>query len=195
LTTGSYDEAKMFLDENKKLAIKIADESVIHKSDLGLVQLNISNGKQLHDAFNQISSNAKQNKVSKDKSQFLLQKMYPAGVELIIGAHFDPLLGPVIMFGAGGIFVELYQDIVFKVVPVSKQDARDMIDEIKTQLLLDGFRGLPQIDRTKLSDIIYSFGRLIQENTHIIEMDINPLLWPKGFDHPVVVDCRATVAD
>ena len=102
--------------------------------------------------------------------------MYPEGVEMIIGASMDPLLGPVIMFGTGGIFVELYQDIVFKILPVSKQDAKDMISEIKTQKLLDGFRGLPIINRNKLSEIIYSFGKLIQENTHIMEMDINPLL-------------------
>jgi acetate---CoA ligase (ADP-forming) len=195
LTTEMYTEAKKFLRRNDILAVKIADENVIHKSDLGLVQLNISNGEQLQNAFDQISKNAKRNQATVNTSSLLLQKMYPKGVEMIIGASMDPLLGPVIMFGTGGIFVELYQDIVFKILPVSKQDARDMISEIKTQKLLDGFRGLPNIDRSKLSEIIYSFGKLIQENTHIMEMDINPLLWPGGFDHPVVVDCRATIRD
>ena len=195
LTTRSYTEAKKFLHQNEKLAVKIADENVIHKSDLGLVQLNISDDLQLKNAFDQISANAKKSKATANISSLLLQKMYPDGVEMIIGASMDPLLGPVIMFGTGGIFVELYKDIVFKILPVSKQDAKDMISEIKTQKLLDGFRGLPIINRNKLSEIIYSFGKLIQENTHILEMDINPLLWPRGFDHPVVVDCRATIRD
>jgi acetyltransferase len=195
LTTDSYNDAKIFLQQNKNIAVKIADENIIHKSDLGLVQLNISDELQLKNAFDRISVNAKSNHITANTSALLLQKMYPQGVEMIIGASVDPLLGPVIMFGTGGIFVELYQDIVFKILPVSKQDAKDMISEIKTQKLLDGFRGMPIVDRNKLSQIIYSFGTLIQENTDILEMDINPLLWPGGYDHPVVVDCRATIQD
>jgi acetyltransferase len=191
--TGNDNQARQFLSENKKLVAKIADPEIIHKSDLGLVHLNISEEAQLQNAMQQIKFNAEKHQVSANASQILLQKMYPKGVEMILGANLDALLGPVIMFGTGGVFVELYRDIVFKVLPVSKQDTLDMVEEIKTQKLLDGFRGLPVVDRTTISDILYSFGKLIQENTQIIEMDINPLLWPGGYDHPVVVDCRATI--
>ena len=160
-----------------------------------MIQLNISDTQQLENAFIRISQNVVKHLAQKGAHRFLLQKMYPPGVELILGTSKDPLFGSVIMFGVGGIFVELYQDIVFKILPVTRQDAQDMIPEIKAGKLLDGFRGLPEVDKSLLSDLIYSFGKMIQENPQIIEMDINPLIWPKGSDHPVVVDCRATVSD
>ena len=121
--------------------------------------------------------------------------MFPSGVEMILGASIDPVLGPVIMFGIGGIFVEVYQDIVFRILPVTHNDICEMIAEIKAEKLLMGFRGLPQINKNILVKLIYSFGQLILENTQIIELDINPLLWPRGYNHPVVVDCRATVTE
>ena len=195
LITTKIADAKNFLDQHGPLAVKIADENIIHKSDLELIQLNISDEQQLENAFIRISHNVEKHLAQKGTHRFLLQKMYPPGVEIILGTSKDPLFGSVIMFGVGGIFVELYQDIVFKILPVTRQDARDMIREIKAGKLLDGFRGLPEVDKSLLSDLIYSFGKMIQENPQIIEMDINPLIWPKGSDHPVVVDCRATISD
>ncbi len=195
LITSDITEAQNFLARHENVAIKVADEKIIHKSDLGLVQLNISSPDQMQAAFVQISQNLEKHSLSADTPSFLLQKMYPAGVEMILGSSIDPFFGPVIMFGVGGIFVELYQDIVFKVLPVNLHDALAMISEIKAEKLLEGFRGLPKVDKKVLSESIFALGKLIQENTQITEMDINPLLWPAGFDHPVVVDCRITVTD
>ncbi len=119
-----------------------------------LIQLNISDEQQLENAFIRISQNVEKHLAQKGTHRFLLQKMYPPGVEMILGTSKDPLLGSVIMFGVGGIFVELYQDIVFKILPVTRQDAQDMISEIKAGKLLDGFRGLPKVDRNLLSNLI-----------------------------------------
>jgi hypothetical protein len=114
------------------------------------------------------------------------------GIELILGAKRDSVYGPVIMIGIGGIFVELYKDVVFRVLPIDFADAQEMISELKGIKLLKGFRNLPSLNLRKLAKIILNFSYLIAENSNILEIDLNPLIWTHDTNEPVIVDCRMT---
>ena len=98
------------------------------------------------------------------------------GTELIIGTTTDPQFGPMIMFGIGGIFVEVYKDVSFRLIPITPNDAKEMMGEIKGKALLEGIRGLPRADPDEVVDILLAVSKLIEENPDIDEMDINPLL-------------------
>ena len=193
--TDNIDEAMAFLEREKKIVIKIANEEVIHKSDLGLVRLNISTRDQLSAAFSDIAIAAEGSLGKGHPAKYLVQKMIPPGIEMILGSNIDKQFGPVIMFGFGGIQVELYRDIVFKVLPLTDADALSMITDLKAAKIFDGFRGSPAIDKSRLADLIKYFAKMIADNPQIIEMDINPLIWPADYDQPVVVDCRMTVTE
>jgi acyl-CoA synthetase (NDP forming) len=195
LLTDDFEQARLFMEKEKSVVVKTGNEEVIHKSDLGLVRFNISSIPDLKNTLNDITKKVSRQVPDNSRIQFLLQKMVPAGIEMILGSSLDPTFGQVIMFGAGGIFVELYQDVVFKISPLTRYDARTMISEIKSQKILNGFRGLPKVDKKVLVELIYSFAQLVEENPQIVEMDINPMIWPAGYQHPLVVDCRMTVVD
>jgi acetyltransferase len=195
LITTELEQARLFMEQEGALAVKTGNEEIIHKSDQGLVKLNISSPEMLQSAFSDISASVSGQLSDNSPVQYLLQKMIPAGVEMILGASYDPTFGQVIMFGAGGIFVELYQDVVFKICPLTRYDASCMVSELKSQKILDGFRGLPKVDKEVLAELIYSFARLVEKNPKIYEMDINPLIWPAGYKRPLVVDCRITIME
>ncbi|MEM2543199.1 MAG: acetate--CoA ligase family protein, partial [Candidatus Korarchaeum sp.] len=112
----------------------------------------------------------------------------PPGAELIIGLIRDPQFGPTVMFGLGGIFVEVFRDVSFRVAPLSEQDAETMIKEIKAYKLLTGFRGAEPVDINAIKDALIKVGRIGVENEEIAEMDLNPVIaYPKGIK---VVDAR-----
>jgi len=190
--TESYETSRSFFTGNHPVAVKIANQDIIHKSDLGLVKTGIKTIEELADAFNEIEEAATGNLPVGSKPDFLVQKMIPIGLEFILGAKWDINYGHIIMFGIGGTFVEIYRDIVFRVLPVSLDMATEMINEIKAQKLLDGFRGVPEINRRDLAKMIVAFGHLIQDNPQITEMDINPLIWPAEGGQFWAVDTRAT---
>ena len=195
LITDNREEGFSFLKKYQKIAVKIANEDVIHKSDLGLVYLNITTPAELTAAFSDITEKVSKNPSQKIRVKYLLQQMIPGGLELILGSSIDPLFGPLLMFGIGGVNVEIYRDIVFKLLPLGKSDAGSMIDELKSNRIFDGFRGMPAINKSALAALIRNMARLITEHPQITEMDMNPLIWPSGYDHPVVVDCRMTVSE
>jgi hypothetical protein len=195
ILTGDVEKAGKFMNRENSVAVKSGNPEVIHKSDLGLVQLNISSAGGLQKAMQDISQRFPITDKDESGKKFLLQKMVPRGVEMILGASCDPLFGKIIMFGIGGITVELYQDVIFRISPLSRKDASDMLEGVQSQEYLNGFRGLPKVNRKIMTDLIYSFALMIQENPQIIEMDINPLIWPQGYQKPVVADCRVTVSD
>jgi acetyltransferase len=117
------------------------------------------------------------------------------GIELVLGGKRDPLFGPVLMVGIGGIFVEVLKDVAFRIAPVNAYQAREMLSELRSQALLDAFRGHAAIDRVSFAYTIQHFGLLLAEHPEIAEMDLNPLVWSAKEKRAVVVDVRATLCD
>jgi acetyltransferase len=131
-------------------------------------------------AFQQIMSNARQFNPLAEIEGVLVQEMVPAGVDLIAGISRDPVFGPTVIFGLGGIFVEVLQDVSLRVPPLTREDALEMTEEIKGGRILDGFRGLPAVNREDLAVIILKLSRLALDFPRIIELDINPLVCSAG---------------
>ncbi len=157
------------IDLKFPLALKVSDESILHKSDVGGVKIGLIGLYDLLDEF------AIMKKKFPD-SQFLLEEMAPRGVEYIVGVTQDPVFGPVIMLGTGGIYTELYHDVTFRRHPISRNDAMDMIREIKSGRFCDGFRG-DKINCESLADLLMKVDAMVSDQKLEIEsMDLNPVI-------------------
>ena len=176
-----------------KTALKIANEEIIHKSDAGLVKLNLSSPIEIENAFMEIKIKAETLLPKSAKPRLLAQKMATDGIELVLGAKRDPIFGPVIMFGIGGVFIELYKDVVFRVAPLDEQTIVQMIDELKGKKILDGFRNFSPVNKRVLIKTILNFSVLVIEHPEIAEIDLNPLIWSSDDDQPIIVDSRCTI--
>lgn len=189
LVARSEDEAvKLFRSIGSPVALKILSPEVIHKSDAGGVKLNLQNEDQVREAYRQIISSFR----DKTVTGVSVQDMAKPGVEVIIGVTSDPTFGPVMMFGLGGIFVEVLKDVSFRSIPLSEYDAEDMIEEIRGYALLKGYRG-PTSDVPALRDLLLKLSELVMENPEIKEMDLNPVfVYPKGYR---VVDARIILGE
>ncbi|MEL9999083.1 MAG: acetate--CoA ligase family protein [Thermoplasmata archaeon] len=192
--------AKTLLAKNKEEAIqlsknlkyplvaKIVSPQIIHKSDVGGVVLNIKNEIELEQAYDKIMNNVKKNVSNAEILGIALQEMAPQGVESIIGSTKDIQFGPTVMFGLGGIFVEIMKDVSFRIAPFSKSTAIDMINELNGKSILYGVRGEKPKDIESLSDAISRISQLVTEFPEIKELDANPtLVYENGI---CVVDAR-----
>lgn len=168
------------------LAMKIVSPDILHKSDVGGVILGIESPEKVRDAFGRMRAVAE-----RTGSRFegaLMERMAKPGVETIIGAKRDPQFGPVIMFGVGGIFVEIFKDVAFRVAPIDRADAMEMINELKALPLLKGARGRKPVDLESLADSLIRAAKLMIENSEVSEIDLNPTM---GYeDGCKVVDAR-----
>jgi len=187
IITKEVNDAIKFAKKNGyPLALKVVSPDVIHKTEVNGLILNIENEKQIRQGFYDLSKNMK--KIHARLSGIFVQKMIKGGHEVIVGGKKDPTFGQTIAFGLGGIFVEVFDDISFRIVPIEKQDAKQMIKEIKGYKILKGFRGKPKADMNSLIDILMKVSRLLKENPEIKELDLNPVFaLPKEV---VVVDAR-----
>lgn len=164
------------------VVLKVDSPDIPHKTEADGVKLNLKNKGEVRTAFSEIINNAKAYKPDARLNGVLVQEMLAGGTEVIIGVTRDPVFGPVIMFGLGGIFVEVLKDVSFRVAPVSPGDARDMIEEIKGHAVLKGVRGKPPADTEAIVDVILKVSALVTDyRDSIEELDINPLVvFPKG---------------
>ena len=122
-----------------------------------------------------------------------VQNMAPPGLEVIVGMATDPQFGPVLMFGLGGVWVELLKDVSFKIVPLTKRDARSAIREIRAARLLEGFRGSDPVDKSALEDILLRVSEFVAETPEVAEMDLNPIFaYPDG---AIAVDARVILGE
>lgn len=156
------------------LVAKIVSPQILHKTDVGGVKINLQNEQQVKDAFNDMYG-----RLSKEYEVkgILLEKMVPKGVEIIVGLQNDPQFGPVIMVGLGGIFTELFKDVSFRVLPISKNDAFEMIEDLKGKMLLKGYRGSDSIDLNMLTDALVNIGKFGFEMSPYYEsIDFNPII-------------------
>ena len=166
------------------VVLKLMAEDVIHKSDTGAVKLNIKSKEEVEQAFNELM-----NIPSQSEKNISIQKMADEPItELIIGMTTDAQFGPALMFGIGGILVELLEDVSFRIAPIEEYDAKEMIKEIKGFPLLDGFRGKPKADIQAIVDVLMKISDLVTKHEEIFEMDLNPMfIYEKGL---VCVDAR-----
>lgn len=190
----TVDEAQKFAKEvGYPVVMKIVSEDIIHKSDAGGVVVGPKNAREVDEAFNKILINAKNYKADANIRGVFISQMVPKATEVIVGVTRDPTFGPVVMFGLGGIFVEIMKDVVFRVAPFPKDEARYMIDEIKSKPMLYGARGTKPADIDALVDTIYIISQLVSQVDDIKELDINPLFaLEKGAS---AVDARITLTE
>lgn len=171
------------------VAMKIVSGQILHKTDAGGVVLGLKSETEVRRAFRTIVENAKKFASAVVVDGVLLEKMAPPGEEIILGVNrYD--IGPLLMFGLGGIFVEVFRDVVFRLAPIERMEANRMIREIKGFKLLTGFRGRPKADLDALERTLVSLSALAVNHPEIIEMDINPLLLHGEGKGATVVDCR-----
>jgi len=172
------------------IALKIASPQVVHKTDVGAVALNIKTKEGLRRAFRKLILDVKRKVPNLKVLGILVQEMVENGKEVIVGGKKDSQFGQVLMFGGGGILTEVLEDVSFRVCPVSKKDAKEMIEETKYYKVLKGYRG-KRCDIDALVDILLKTSRLLEENQEIVELDINPVMaLEKG---AVAVDARIII--
>jgi acetate---CoA ligase (ADP-forming) subunit beta len=175
-------EATTYADQiGYPIVLKIVSPDIIHKSDAGGVKINLKNATEVEAAYNQILENAKNYKPDAKIVGVLVAEMAPAGTEVIVGAVKDVQFGQTVMFGLGGIFVELLKDVNFRVAPLTTEDAKEMITQLKAFPLLNGYRGAAPADLDALVTILCNVSRLVMEHPEIKELDLNPVMaYPKG---------------
>jgi acyl-CoA synthetase (NDP forming) len=168
------------------VAVKLASERVLHKSDVGAVRLNLLDEAAVKRVFEEIKQDGMEG--------IQVQKMIPSGVELMIGVTEDPLFGPLIAFGLGGIHVEILADVRFRVTPLTDRDAEEMIREIRGYRLLQGYRGHPPADVKAIQEVLLRVSRMVEDIPEIRELDLNPIFALPPGQGCSVVDARIRVA-
>ncbi len=184
LTTSKTDTLSAAEQIGFPVVLKLMAEDIVHKSDTGAVKLNLKNKQEVENAYEELMKipSQKEKKIS-------VQKMADEPItELIIGMTTDPQFGPALMFGIGGILVELLEDVSFRIAPITEYDAREMIKEIKGFPILDGYRGKPKADLDAIVKTLLTISELVVEHEEINEMDLNPVfIYEKGL---ICVDAR-----
>ena len=173
------------------VAIKILSDEMTHKTDYGGIHLGLASvdvvEKRSHDMLNQMAESS----IEAQPYTLMIQEMIHDGIEVILGGKRDPHFGPVVMFGLGGIHVEIYDDVTFRVAPLTDYDARSMIEEVRGSRIFQGYRGKAPTNRESLLQSLLSLSQLMVENPNIVEMDINPLIVTS--ESAVAVDARGRI--
>ncbi len=177
------------------VVLKILSKDIVHKSDAGGVKINLRDEEAVKRAFVEIMDNARnygaQRGIQVDLSRgVLISSFAEMGTEVIVGVTKDAQFGHAIMFGLGGIFVEVLRDVTFRLIPLTETDAREMIYEIKASKILEGVRGQPPRDTESLVRVIMAVSKLIEENQQISELDCNPVFLYERGKGALVVDAR-----
>ena len=182
LVTKSLDDAVHFAQGiGYPVVLKGSSSTLTHKTELNLIELNIKDEEGLEKAYKTLEERG-EGKLD----GILVQQMIKGDREFVAGLIRDPQFGPCVMFGLGGIFTEVLKDVTFRIAPLEKRDALEMMDEIRAKKLLDEFRGKPAVNRDVLADTLINLGRIGLEIDGIDEIDINPLI-VQG-DTPIAVD-------
>ncbi len=170
------------------VALKVSSPDIVHKSDAGGVQLNLDTPEAVEKAYGELLARVKNSCPQAKIDGVLVNKMAPAGQEVIIGMNRDPQFGPIMLFGLGGVLVEIFRDVVLWHPPLSRKDALEMIQQIKGYPVLAGYRGQPPVDMNALADCLLAVAQLAEENPKIVEIDLNPVFaYPQG---ALVADAR-----
>ena len=157
------------------VVLKLISPDILHKTDAGCIKLSLANTDEISEAYHEILENATKVEPSAEVKGFLVQKMVQYENEVIVGLANDLTFGKIIMFGLGGIFVEVLNDVAIRKVPITQLDAKDMIEEIKGYVILQGVRGKESVNFNLLQEILLNVSRLGVELQEIKEMDLNPV--------------------
>ncbi len=177
LASSADEAARLARELGYPVALKVQSGQILHKSDAGGVALDLGSEADLRRAYDEILGNAQGAAPDAEIQGVLVQEMAKGGVEVILGSMKDPVFGPVVMFGLGGIFVEALEDVSFRIAPLSRSDAEDMIEEIKGHRVLRGIRGREPADLDAIANALLSVSRLVTEHRDAIEeLDINPFM-------------------
>ncbi len=190
---GNKEEAAAVAAElGYPVALKIVSEQITHKSDVGGVKLGLSSADEVTAAFDAIMEAARSAAPDATLDGVSVQRMAEPGIEVITGMTTDAQFGPVLMFGLGGVLVEVLKDVAFRVVPITARDARQMVREIQGFPLLQGHRGQEPADLEALEGLLLKLSEFIEAHPDVTEIDLNPVLaYPKG---AVAVDARIVLS-
>ena len=172
------------------VAVKLVSATITHKSEVGGVVLGGAVADAVREAFETIARRVGERGRSAEMQGVVVQAMAPRGVETFVGVAQDPAFGPLVAFGIGGVLVELWKDVVFRVHPLTDVDAQEMLDQIRGKALLDGFRGEPPADRAALVEALLRVSRLVTDLPELAELDLNPLVALSPGRGVVAVDAR-----
>ena len=175
------------------VVLKIASPDISHKSDAGGVRVGLKNKSGVRLAYREIMASAGQKYPAAKLEGVSVQSLARPGIEIIIGMFKDSQFGPVLMFGLGGILVEILKDVSFRIVPLARRDAREMIEEIKGYALLQGYRGHEPANIPLLEDLLLKVSDFVEQTPEIKEIDLNPIFAYK--DGALVVDARIVLED
>lgn len=189
IATSAEEALRIALHIGMPVAMKISSPDISHKSDVGGVVLNVKEH-EVRTTYNRIIYKVKTLIPDARIEGILVQQMVPQGYEVIVGLKKDPQFGHVVMFGLGGIFVEVYKDVSFRIVPIDKREALDMISEIKAYAILKGIRGRKPANIDAIVEVLLSASRMAQKED-IIELDINPLMVNEN--SAIAIDARAKI--
>ena len=170
------------------VVLKIASPDITHKSDAGGVKLGLKTSKQVTKAYDDIMEAIGQKHPQATIQGVSVQKMARPGVEVIIGVSKDAQFGPVLMFGLGGIWVEILKDVSFRIIPLTKRDVKEMIREMKSYPLLAGYRGQKPVDVSNLEELLLKVSDFVEQTPEVKELDLNPIFTYS--DGAVAVDAR-----
>ncbi len=169
------------------VVLKVASSKIVHKSDVGGVITGIDSAEKLKEVFDPF---LKRMREIDPEASATIQKQYPPSVELVVGVFEDELFGKVMMFGLGGILVEVLKDVSFRLIPITEADALEMMDELKGSRILDGVRGYPKVDRNALSRFLVKVSEFAEKH-NVTQMDLNPVF--ASGDEFIIVDARMEV--
>ena len=193
LATSPDEAVTVAAEMGYPVALKVVSEAITHKSDIGGVELNLADEAAVRAAFDRIAAAAEAAAPGATIDGVSVQPMAPAGTEVIMGMTMDQQFGPVLMFGLGGVMVEVLKDVAFRVVPLEPRDAKQMLREIQGFPVLDGYRGSDPADLDTLESILLKLSAFAEANPEVNELDLNPVF--AYADGAVAVDARIVLAE
>jgi acyl-CoA synthetase (NDP forming) len=193
IATSVDDAVKLAQNIGFPVAVKLASHQIVHKTEMGGVQLNLADEHAVRDAFESIRAKLTQAHNLSAMEGVLVQPMLSGSVEVMVGVTRDPLFGPLVAFGLGGVHVEILGDLQFRVAPLTDRDAADMVRGIKGYRLLTGYRGQPPADLEVLEEMLLRVSRLVEEIPEITELDLNPIFTLSPGQGCRIVDARIRI--
>ncbi len=177
------------------VALKVVSPDIVHKSDMGGVRLNLANSSQVHDSYDLMKIRIRQQVPNARIDGIYVEKMADPGLEIIIGMNRDPQFGPMLMFGLGGIFVEVMKDVTFHLAPITQEEAIQMLKSTRSYDILEGRRGNKGVDIAAIATGLQRISQLATDFPQIVELDINPFIVGEEGSEPIVADARITLED
>ena len=192
LATSRDAAVKAARDIGFPVVLKVVSPQITHKTDVGGVKLDLKSSEEVAAAFDEIMAAARRAAPDAAIDGVSVQQMARPGIEVIVGVSTDPQFGPVIMFGLGGVLVEVLKDVSFRIIPIAARDARQMIREIKGFPLLEGYRGQEPADLAALESLLLRVSEFVEQQPEVSELDLNPVFAYK--DGALAVDARIVLS-